>query len=192
MYVVVRARIPLSHIFTRMSIPSLISQENHSNSNTQMHTSTFSNINTRTPRSNTGTSCTNGYFLNNSQCTVKQCYCEGNGVAASGTDCPTHGDGSICMDCDDGYHFVNSFCSSDETSTSTCKTCEELNWSFEVDKIRDRLGQASVDYLQGGRFCSYRTDVSGTWCWSSKCENFNRISISHYHKNIAQITRISL
>ena len=37
--------------FTRMSIVSLIyiSQENHSNSNAQMHTSTFSNINTRTP-----------------------------------------------------------------------------------------------------------------------------------------------
>lgn len=52
-----------------MSIPSLISKENHSNSNTQMHTSTFSNINTRTLRSNTGMSCTNGYFLENSQCT---------------------------------------------------------------------------------------------------------------------------
>ena len=32
-----------------------VSQENRSNSNAQMHTSTFSNINTRTPRSNTGT-----------------------------------------------------------------------------------------------------------------------------------------
>ena len=58
------------------------------------------------------------------KCTENQCTCD-NGVGATGTDCPTHGDAK-CTSCDDGYHLADAY-TAYPTQGPTC-VLKECKW----------------------------------------------------------------
>ena len=102
--------------------------------------------------------CEEGYHVEGTNCIPNECSCH-HGVGATGKECYMDGI-RACQDCNDGYYLKNStFCDLD--AGSLCNTCEELGWDIEHNAIGSRMGQASLDYLQG-RFCSKRT-IIGTY-----------------------------
>ena len=122
--------------------------------------------------------CDDGYRLDNSQCTLKQCSCN-NGVGASGTECLTHGDAK-CTSCDDGYFLDNSLectlkqcsCNNGVGANGTeCLThgdakCTSCDDGYFLDNSQCTPNQCSCDNGVGasGRECPTHGGAKCTSC----------------------------
>jgi hypothetical protein len=118
------------------------------------------------------TSCDDGYHAEGLQCIENQCTCE-HGVAANGTDCPTHGDAK-CVSCDSGYHVDDGMCS------NLIGTCYDSTGARPLNQGATTVTtvQACVDFAQDFTYMATGCPNEGGFeCWRGNSIDSRAVAI---------------